>query len=243
MSKGKVKDRSKKEFDNIFQEIAYMRLLKKLPTIKSRFPWVKAIKLSGSIGDGYYFLLIFKSVLIASDYDILVIVEGYPSLDELNELYKVLKAPEFPNSHVEEILLQSLDIKVYTLELYYTGEGAPLRSIYLRDDTIIRHLQGGLIIFGEEIFKKLADFTEKDKRLTYLRVKDREKIFTIYTDLGAFIREARALQRSDIEEKILRLLEKYKNYHMLSPIDVARLLEERKKIELEIKRAFKQKPL
>ncbi|MGQ4832285.1 MAG: hypothetical protein ACP6IS_00140 [Candidatus Asgardarchaeia archaeon] len=238
MNSDKVERRN--TFDNVFQEIAYKRLIKKLSTIKKRFPWVKAIKLSGSIGDGYYFLLIFKSVLIASDYDILVIVEGYPSLDELNELYNVLKEPEFPGSHVEEILLETLDIKVYTLELYYTGEGAPLRSIYLRDDTIIRHLQGGLTVFGHDIFKRLEDFTEKDRRLIYLRVKDREKIFTIYTDLGAFIREARALGRSDIEEKILRLLEKYKNYHMLSPIDVARLLEERRKIEIEIKKAFKR---
>ncbi|MEQ9714610.1 MAG: hypothetical protein ABGF52_03650 [Candidatus Asgardarchaeum sp.] len=229
---------SNEKLENVFQEIAYKRLLKKVPIIKERFPWVKAMKLSGSIGDGYYFLLIFKSILIASDYDVLVIVDGYPSLDELNKLYKLLQKPEFPGSHVEEILLQFLDIKVYTLELYYTGEGAPIRSIHLRDDTIIRHLQGGIIIFGKEIFEKIAKITEKDKRLIYLRVKDREKIFTIYTDLGAFIREARALERFDIEKRILKVLEKYKNYHMLSPIDMARLLEERKKIEEEIKKAF-----
>jgi len=221
-------------FYNIFQEIAYKRLVLKRDEIREKFPWVLALKLSGSIGDGYVFLFMFKHVTIASDYDILAIAKGFPDKDDFDEFIKLLKKPEFPSNPIESILLENIDIKVYTTDFAYTGEGKRLPSILNRDLTVIRHLQNGLIVFGKEYFDKYGKLTEKDKRRIYNRVRDRERIFNLYTDLGALLREARALDNEYLEKQILDILRRYGNYHVLAYDDLQELEKIKKSLEKEI---------
>lgn len=224
-------------FHNIVQEIAYTRLEKKKELIKEKFPWVLGLKLSGSIGDGYIFVFMFKDVTIASDYDIFILVEGYPKEEEVDELIEIIMKPEYPENPIESILLQNIDIKMYTTALSYQGPGKRLPSISDRTLPIIRHLQGGMVIFGEEYLQRYSKLSEKDKRRIYLRVKDREKIFNIYTDLGALLREAKALDNEEMERKIIEILKKFGNYHVLSFDDLQELTVIKQKLEEELSKS------
>ena len=224
------------QFINIFQEIAAQRLKKKVAYIKKNFPWVVALKLSGSISDGYYFLFQFKDVTIASDYDIIAIVDKFPEEYELKAFVEYLKELEFEYSEIERLLVEHIDVKIYAKLAYYPGRGTRLPTVFERDTTTLRHLQGGIIIFGEDVFSKYNKLTEREIRRIFLRVRDREKIFNLYTDLGGLLREANALGLKEIETKIIDILRKFKNYHVLSNEDTEELKRIRNKLVSEMKK-------
>ncbi|MCD6484232.1 MAG: hypothetical protein J7L47_03870 [Candidatus Odinarchaeota archaeon] len=229
-------EKSQYRFINIFQEIATRRLKKKEAHIKRKFPWVVALKLSGSISDGYYFLLQFKDVTIASDYDIIAIVDKFPEEQEIKAFIEYLKEYEFEHSEIERLLVEHMDVKIYAKLAYYPGEGVRLPTVFERDTTTLRHIQGGIIIFGEEVFSKYSKLTEREIRRVFLRVRDREKIFNLYTDLGGLLREANALGLKEIETKIIDILRKFKNYHILSNKDTEELEQIRNKLVNEMKK-------
>ncbi len=207
------------------EEIGLERLKKLKNELIERVRGIVGIKLSGSIADGNFFLLQFKNIYIASDYDILVIIDRYPSREELDTIKNIL-TKEVYGTDIERILIENIDIKVLTTEYPYKGEGVKIPTIYDQDVSVSRHLYGGLIVYGEEFFKNIGPPTKWIKRQIIHRILKRKKIFDIFTELGAYDRVAAALNREDIREEISRIVTKFRNYHILSNEDIEKLNQE-----------------
>ncbi len=211
--------------------------LKRLETLKEellrRVEGILGIKLTGSIADGNFFLLQFKNIYIASDYDILIVLNHYPSEKDIETIKEILSRSIY-NSDLENILIENIDIKIITTEYPYKGSGIKVPTIYDQDISISRHLYGGKIIYGEEFFNTLDKPSDWIKRQIIHRIIKRKKIFDIFTELGAYDRVAAALNRDDLREKISELVSRYRDYHRLSNEEIENLSKELEKIRDEI---------
>jgi len=211
--------------------------LKRLETLKEellkRVEGILGIKLTGSIADGNFFLLQFKNIYIASDYDILIVLNHYPSEEEVKTVKEILSKSVY-GSDLENILIENMDIKIITTEYPYRGVGIKVPTIYDQDISISRHLYGGKVIYGEKFFSNLDKPSDWIKRQIIHRIMKRKKIFDIFTELGAYDRVAAALNREDLREKISELVSRYRDYHRLSNEEIENLSKELGNIRDEI---------
>lgn len=208
-------------------EIGFRRLVKLAPEIRRRFPWVIALKLSGSLGDNQYFETNLDGVQICSDYDVVILVDKIPGEEEVKELIRLLKTPCL-NSDIEKKLLANIDVKVFTVN-FPTHHKMRIPSVFDSNETVWRHLIGGKPVFGEKIFKKYSVADNKKIRLALVeRHKKRKKAFDLYAHAGFLLRIAKILKRNDIVKEIIEIVKKYKDFHTISDWQLEKF---RKKIE------------
>lgn len=88
------------------EEIGLERLYELKDDLLKNIDGILGIKLTGSIADGNFFLLQFKDIYIASDYDILIVMDRYPSHEDLNKIKDILSR-EVYKSDLERILIEN----------------------------------------------------------------------------------------------------------------------------------------
>jgi len=208
-------------------EVGFRRLVKLAPEIRRRFPWVVALKLSGSLGDNQYFETNLNGVQICSDYDVVVLIDRIPSREEIKKLVQLLKTPCL-DSDIEKKLLANIDVKIFTVS-FPAHHKMRIPSVFDSNETVWRHLIGGKPVFGEEFFKKyrVAD-DEKIRWALVQRHKKRKKAFDLYAHAGFLLRIAKTLGRNDIVKEITETVKKYKDFHTITDWQ---LEEFKKKIE------------
>ena len=215
------------------EEYAFNRLQKLKNELLTKIPIIKGIKLSGSSADGHFFLLQFGDTYISSDYDVVVLLERYPTEIEIKTLKKILSKPIY-NDMLENMLLENLDIKILSMEYPYKGSGIKTASIFDRDISIARHLIGGKIVYGHEYFASIEIKDGWIKRQLAYRVLERKRIFDVFTELGAYDRIATILGLNDMIMKIRNIIEIFRDYHKLSPEEVEELKKECRDIKKEL---------
>ena len=215
------------------EEIGLERLYKLISELLKNIDGILGIKLTGSVADGNFFLLQFKDIYIASDYDVLIVLNRYPTHDELSKIKEILSREVF-GTDIEKILLENMDIKVVTTEYPYKGRGVKIPTVYDQDISVARHLYGGITIYGEKFFKGLNQPSEWLKRQIVHRIIKRKRIFDIFTELGAYDRVAAALGRDDLRIKISKIVSRYRDYHSLSSEDIEQLNMELSRLKNEI---------
>ncbi len=223
----------RKTFWNRPEEIGLKRLYKLKNRLINQIDGILAIKLTGSVADGNFFLLQFKNIYIASDYDILIVLNRYPDTDDINKIKEILSTEVYGND-IEKILIENMDIKIVTTEYPYKGIGVKVPTIYDQDISVARHLYGGITIYGDDFFRELGKPSEWMKRQIIHRILKRKKIFDIYTELGAYDRVAAALGREDIRDRIRDIVAKYRDYHSLTSRDIDKLNKELEDIKQAI---------
>lgn len=220
-------------------KIAYERLAYLASKLRKKFPFIVGLKLSGSIADNNFFLLQFSSnKFIASDYDVVVLVNNYPTEKQIREICEILRE-NVSSSSFEDLLIKSMDVKIFTLKFPYEGKGVKIPSVYDKSISVKRHLCGGKIIFGNGFFEEHRIRDERTLRELVFRILDRKKIFDCFTDLGAMIRIAKLMNWTDLEKDILKIVERYENYHVLSEKDINEFMKDVKKISEEIMNRLK----
>jgi hypothetical protein len=214
-------------------EYAYNRLKILLDELLREVPIIKGVKLSGSTADGHFFILQFGDIYISSDYDVVILLERYPEEREIDRIREILSKPVY-NDVLEKVLLENMDVKLLSLEYPYKGRGVKTASIYDRDISIVRHLIGGKVVYGEEYFRRIVVEEEWIKRQLAYRVLERKKIFDLFTELGAYDRISTLLGLDNTVEKIRDIIRRYRDYHKVAPQQVESLLEECERIRREI---------
>ncbi len=141
---------------------------------------------------------------------------------------------------MEHVLLENIDVKLLSLEYPYKGRGVKTASIYDRDISIVRHLIGGKIIYGEEFFDRIILDEEWIKRQLAYRVLERKKIFDLFTELGAYDRISAILGLESIARKIRDIIKRYRDYHKISPFAVETLIKECSEVREEIFRRISE---
>jgi hypothetical protein len=219
------------------QEIAYERLVKISGTLKKRFKNIVGLKVSGSIAEGHYFLLQFGETYISSDYDIVVLVDNYPTEEEINQITDLLSKPILDNP-LEHLILEDIDVKIITTQFPYKGEGVKIASVYDDNISVQRHLMGGRIVFGEEYFRKFEAMNKWLLRQIIYRVRKRKKAIDAFIELGGYDRIATILGRYDISNEIREIISRYRNYHTLSEEEMGDLNRNVDKIRAMVDKAL-----
>jgi|Deesub1362B_J571_1020462.scaffolds.fasta_scaffold00004_405 hypothetical protein len=219
------------------QDIAVRRLEKIKNKIRSQFNNIIGLKVSGSIAEGHYFLLQFGDIYISSDYDVIVLIDNYPSEKEIDEITRLLSKPVLDNP-LEHLILEDIDVKIITIDFPYRGDGVKVASVYDDNLSVQRHLMGGKIIFGEEYFRKFETKNRWLIRQIAYRIKKRKRAIDAFIDLGGYDRIATILGRYDISRKIRSIVSKYRNYHRLSDSELIELNESVEKIKKLVEKAF-----
>ena len=214
-------------------EYAFKRLEALLDELLKKVPIIKGVKLSGSTADGHFFILQFGDIYISSDYDVVILLERYPEEEEISRIREILSKSVY-NDMLEKVLLENMDIKLLSLEYPYKGKGVKTASIYDRDISIVRHLIGGRILYGEEYFKRIVVEEEWIKRQLAYRVLERKKIFDLFTELGAYDRISTLLGLETMVKKIRSLIRRYRDYHKIAPQQVENLIKECEEIRRDI---------
>ena len=221
------------------QEIAYKRLIKLSEELK-KLPNVLALKLSGSVADNSFFFLQFdEEVFVASDYDVVLLVEDYPEKDLLSEIEEKLKRRVL-NTDLEDLLIKLLDIKVFTVKFPYEGEGVKVPSVHSGLLSVKRHLCGGEPVFGEKFLEKFKVEDAKTLKQLAFRILYRKRIFDCFTELGALIRISKLLKWKDLEKRIIELVKKYRNYHVLTDSEISAFKKEVDEVTGEVRRRLKE---
>lgn len=211
-------------------EVGFKRLVKLALEIKKRFPWVIALKLSGSLGDNQYFETNLDGVQICSDYDVVVLIDRIPDREEIIELIKLLKTPCL-NSDIEKKLLENIDLKIFTTIFPVHGK-MRIPSVFDSSETVWRHLIGGKPIFGKDIFEKYS--VADDKRIRWALVerhKKRKKAFDLYAHAGFLLRIAKILGKNEIAKEIIETVKKYKDFHAITDWQIEEFKKKIKEIE------------
>lgn len=216
-------------------KLAYERLKKISKEIRKKFPFVIGLKLSGSLSEGHYFYLQFGDEYVSSDYDVVILVNKYPSEKEINDIYSLL-SKQILNIPEERIILRDLDIKILTTVYPYMGSGVKIASIYDNDIDVQRHLIGGKVIFGRKEFEKIKPESEWVIRQLVHRITKRKQIIDCFIDLGYLDRIATLLNLKDKSRKIRSIVRKFRNYHILTDDDIKKLIYEVKKIKKEMEK-------
>ena len=220
--------------DMKIQEIALNRLVKLSKELREKFPFIIGLKLSGSIAENNFFLLQFgDNSFVASDCDVVVLVNKYPEEKELTAVREILRK-NVSGTLLEELLIQLLDIKVFTTKFPFEGEGIKVPNVYSGSLSVKRHLYQGKVIFGEDHFKKFEVKDRETLNRLVARVVDRKRIFDLFTDLGALIRIVKILKVRDVEKEILNIVSRYRNYHILTDKEIEKFKEEVEEIKSKI---------
>ncbi len=193
--------------------------------LRSKFPFVIGLKLSGSLAEGHYFYLQFGDEYISSDYDVVVLVNKYPSEREIEEIHHIISKPILGVPE-EKLILRDLDIKILTTEYPYKGVGVKVASIYDSDINVQRHLVSGKIVFGKEVFEEVKPKSDWILRQLAHRITKRKRIIDSFIELGYLDRVATIYGIKEVSEKIKKTIRKFKNYHIMSDSDIEKLVLE-----------------
>ncbi len=213
-------------------------IIKRLNRLKNEIiddvPIVKGIKLAGSSAEGYFFILQFKDIYISSDYDIVILLERYPYIEEVSKIMEILRKPLYRDL-IERFLIDNLDVRFITLEYPYKGRGVRVPSIYDGNPKILKYLISGITIYGENYFKKLISEVldsknqEISKYIAYEILSKRE-FFKLLAELNAYDRVANLLGFKDVVSRIRLLISRYRDYHRLNSKDLGELRMECEKV-------------